>query len=190
MSSPSFRLAAVALLLATAACADRGATGPMPGAIAGRHDSASPVRFAHDADPFSPHREVTVDTIDLAGSTVAVPCGEDGYTEMMQMEGKIFVRTQDVRDEAGGFHSIVHSMPVGLRGIGLESGAEYRLSEHEHGNFNDNGMGRGSSYQIRLSWHAPALRARGTWVLTSHFTVNANGDLVRERSELRTECRA
>ena len=183
------RLAAVALFVLVAACSE-GSTGPKPGTL--RQAKASPkLMLAMNDDPFYPRREVVVDTIDLNGSYQAIPCGVDGdgpYTEMMAMEGIIVTRSQVIRDEAGGYHASSQWMPVGLRGIGLESGAEYRIAERENINFHSNAMGDGSSFRYVIKWHAPALGTRGTWEVMSHYTVNANGELVRESSAVRASC--
>jgi hypothetical protein len=189
MSRIHFRLAAVALVVLAAACSE-GSTGPKPGAVSQSKAVPKLMLAMHD-DPFDPRREVVVDTMDFTGSLQAIPCSNEtdgAYTELMEMEGLIITRSQVIRDEAGGYHYSSQWMPVGLRGIGVESGAEYRIAERENINFNSSTMRDGSTFRYVIRWSAPDLGTRGTWEVMSHYTVNANGELVRENSEVRVSC--
>lgn len=180
------RFAAVALLTLAAAC-DDSPTAPRPGDV--QANRASPKLMLGMDERVDPRREVRTEVYDLEGSRVMLPCGEDGYTEEIDMQGQIVVRYALVRDGAGGFHVTSQSMPVGLRGVGVESGAEYRIAEHEHLNFNGNVMNELGLFRLTIAFHAPAIGVRGTWVVTSRWVTNANGELVMERQALRAECR-
>ena len=134
-------------------------------------------------------REVIERIYDFTDALVAFPCG-DNYTEQVRMEGQIFERYTITRDESGGYHSLIHTMPIGLRGIGLTTGAEYRITQREHGVFHAGAMEQTqSSYQSLLRVSAPAIGLRASLVLGGKFVVNANGELVFERPILRADCR-
>jgi hypothetical protein len=173
------RAACTTLIVAAVAC-DRAPTSP----------AAAPVRdvpsLARDVNGVE--REVREQLSDFTDAIVAYPCG-DGYTEQIRLEGQVFTRFTVTRDASGGLHSLTQSMPVGLRGIGLSSGAEYNVTEREHGTFNQGAMGQTSStYKSFLNVHAPSLHVRGRLVLGGTFVVNANGELVFERPVLRADC--
>ena len=132
-------------------------------------------------------RELQEFLYDLSDSFVQFPCG-DGYTEVVRLEGQIYERWTVMRDAAGGLHASFHTMPVGLRGVGQESGAEYHISQRESGNFNETMMAVNSRYASKMNVHAPALGLRARLVLGGHYTINANGEVVVEREVLRAEC--
>lgn len=132
-------------------------------------------------------REVQETLYDLSDTFVRFPCG-DGYTEVVRLEGQVYERWTTVWDAAGGVHASLHTMPVGLRGVGLESGAEYRIAERESARFNQTPMAVNSRYELELDVHAPALGVRARLVLGGRYTINANGVVVVERERLRAEC--
>jgi hypothetical protein len=174
------RLACTTLIVATVAC-DRAPTSP----------AAAPIRDVPSLaarDVNGAEREVQERLSDFTDAIVAYPCG-DGYTEEIRLEGQVFTRYTITRDASGGLHSLTQSMPVGLRGIGLSSGAEYKVTEREHGTFNQGAMGQTTStYKSFLNLHAPSIHVRGRLVLGGTFVVNANGELVIERPVLRADC--
>jgi hypothetical protein len=182
-----FRLAAVALFALIAACSE-GSTGPKPHASAGKTDKASPKLMLAVQDGGAT-REVREEIYDLAGSVVMLPCGEHGATEEVAIEGKIFSKVQWISDAAGGLHITSSWMPIGIRGIGLESGAEYRISERENSVHNGTPMSATNAYRYTLNWQAQELGTRGTWTIESKVIVNANGEYVVERGEVSASCR-
>lgn len=181
------RLVAVALLTLAAACSDA-STAPRPADV--QADRASPkLMLGMDAGG-EPRRELTTDVYDLSGSLVQLPCGEDGYTEEIEMQGQIFASYALVRDAAGGLHVTAQWMPVGMRGVGVTSGAEYRVAEREHIAFNGNQMNALGIFRHTIDFHAPAIGVRGSWVVTGRWVTNANGEVVMERQGIHAECRA
>jgi hypothetical protein len=107
------------------------------------------------------------------------------------MEGQLFTRYTITRDASGGIHALTQSMPIGLRGIGLTSGAEYKITEREHGTFNQGAMGQtASTYKIFLNASAPSIHVRARLVAGGTFVVNANGQIVFERPVLRADCQS
>jgi hypothetical protein len=183
------RLAAALVTIVLAGACDRAPTAPAaaaPAALASFDDA-----LVLAADGQGAEREVREELFDLEGSLVSYPCGLDGgYTEQIALTGKVFMRLQTVDVPGGGFHVVVHSMPVGLSGVGLTSGATYRVVEREHIAFQSTPMATTSSYQSTLRFSAPEIGVHGRLVIGGRFTVDANGELVVERPILRGECRA
>jgi len=182
MSTMACRIASAAVLaVLVGACSDA-PTSPATG-------RQTPTSFPTSASA-AVERWVTENLYDYTGIEVSYPCGENGYTEFIRMEGKLFERFTTTVNPAGGFTSLIQSMPVGLRGVGLTTGAEYRITEREHGVFTSGSMGQTTSaYQHFLTISSPELGVRGTLVIGGTFTVNANGELITERPILRAQCR-
>jgi len=133
-------------------------------------------------------RDVEESLFDMSGSLVSISCADGRESELVALEGKVFERFTVLFTPAAGFHATYHTMPVGLRGTGAESGEEYRVKEQEHGSYTQSLMGNVGTYRqtlrltARTSGRSFALVARG------HYTINANGELVVERDGLATEC--
>ena len=178
MPTSPFRILPAALLAALLAACDvtpSSPTAPAAGAF-------SPTALAAGAV-----REVEENVYDLTDSFVQIPCG-DSYTEVVQLQGQIYERFTLLWDAKGGLHASLHTMPVGMRGVGMESGAEYRIAERETGVFNATPMSENSTYTLKLNVHAPALGVRARLVIGGRYVINANGELVVEREVLRAEC--
>jgi hypothetical protein len=79
-------------------------------------------------------------------------------------------------------------MPIGVRGVGETSGEEYRVREAEHATYSQKAGGATGSFRqtLRLAGRDSGRRFR--LVSFGHYAVNANGELVVDRSELRLEC--
>ena len=183
MNTTFFRTAAVALLATVASACDRAPTSPSSLVAAPR--TVSPSAISTDGA----EREIIERLSDFTDALVSFPCGDE-YTEQVRMEGAIFERYTITRDGSGGFHVLIHTMPVGLRGIGLTTGAEYSISAREHGVFNQGAMEQTvSSYQSRLVVSAPEIHLRAALVVGGMFVVNANGDVITDRPVLRSDCR-
>ena len=136
-------------------------------------------------------RSVREGFYDYDGSVVQLPCGPDGaYTEEIQLSGKIYVRQTTMFDASGGAHIVDHTMPVGLGGVGLTSGATYRISEREHLVFNSTATTGNSTYRLDLKFSAPEIGVRGRLVLGGHYTFNESAGIVVERPTLHGECTA
>jgi len=182
MYTTLYRITTVALLATVASACDRAPTSPSSLVAAQRTASLS-ANTTGGAE-----REIVERLSDFTDALVSFPCGDE-YTEQVRMEGAIFERYTITRDGSGGIHALIHTMPIGLRGIGLSTGAEYRISEREHGVFNQGAMEQTvSSYQSRLVVSAPEIHLRAALVVGGRFVVNANGELIIDRPVLRSEC--
>ena len=85
-------------------------------------------------------RTVEESLYDLSDSVFRFACSDDGEPlpidegEAVRLEGNIFERLSVLYDGAGGLHYTLDTMPVGMRGVGLTSGEEFRVSEKQpHG---------------------------------------------------------
>ena len=181
MSYTAFRggvSAAVLFLVAIAGACDRAPTSP----------ARTTVPAAASLAAGGIDRDVQEHLSDFTDAIVAYPCG-DGYTEQIRMEGKVFTRWTLTYDGSGRLHSLTHSMPIGLRGVGVSSGAEYKITEREHGTFNQGAMDQTTSvYKSFLNFSAPSIHARGRLILGGTFVVNANGEVIIERPTLQADC--
>ena len=79
-------------------------------------------------------------------------------------------------------------MPIGMGGVGLTTGADYRIAQTESSVFNT-AMGEAGYYQHSLRVSAPELRLQLRLVIGGRFTTNANGEVVVERPILRADCK-
>jgi hypothetical protein len=98
--------------------------------------------IGHDALPAqgnsSGSERTLVETLyDRSGSIFMFACTADGEPlpidegEPVAIEGQVFERLMFVTDAAGGLHYTLKTMPVGLRGVGLISGEEFRVVENQ-----------------------------------------------------------
>jgi hypothetical protein len=183
MSSMTCRIATAAMLVAILSACNDAPTAPA-------RDALAPSAPALTASATSgAERWIEEDIYDLTGALVAYPCGESGYTEQILMEGKVFVRYTLTWDGAGGIHALTHSMPIGLRGVGQTTGAEYRVTEREHGTFNQGEMGQTlGTYQSVLRIASQELGLRGRLTLGGTYVINANGEWIFDRPILRADC--
>ena len=147
--------------------------------------SAAATSLAENGD--GAWREVTEDLYDLSDVVVSFPCG-DGFTEDIKMRGQLFWRSTVTVDGAGGLHTVLHTMPIGMGGVGLTTGADYRIAQTESSVFNT-AMGEAGYYQHSLRVSAPELRLQLRLVIGGRFTTNANGAVVVERPILRADCK-
>ena len=138
--------AAAALLLG--ACADLPTASPATGAprldVAGDNGA---LRYTYDE-----LYEFTGD------SYVQFTCFDGTESEPVQLFGQIFERYTFMRTPSGQLQYVSSTMPVGLYGVGLESGQEYRVVEREQSSvhYDEDGKGGGSLHETI------SLRARDT----------------------------
>ena len=120
---------------------------------------------------------------DMSGSSYAIECQDGQLTELVALQGRIFERWTLLYNASGGIHLGYHTMPVGLVGVGTESGEEYRVKEQEHGSFRQTLMGATGSYRQSLRLQSRTSARSFEMVVRGHYTVNANGEIavVREK---------
>ena len=118
-----------------------------------------------------------------------IECADGSASELVRLEGMIFERTTYLKDATGAYHVTRHTMPIGVRGVGEQSGEEYRVREADQGTYNQTAMGATGSFRQTLVLVGRDSGSSFRMVFFGSYAVNANGELVVDRSELRLECR-
>ena len=179
LSRPN-RIPLLAAVLMLAAC-ERSATPTAP-AIPGAIPSAA------QSAAGGAERSVDVRVFDVTGSLIGVECTDGRLSELVELEGQIFERFTVVSNPAGGFHAVYHTMPIGLRGTGAESGEEFRVKWHDHGSFGQTTMGLVGTYRQVLELVSSTSGREFSLIVRGHYTINANGQIVVEREKLAADC--
>jgi hypothetical protein len=117
-----------------------------------------------------------------------IECEDGTASELVQLEGQIYERTVYLTDATGAYHVTRHTMPIGLRGVGETSGEEYRVRQAERGTYNQTATGATGSFRQTLRLVGRESGSSFLLAFYGHYAVNANGELVVDRSELRLEC--
>jgi hypothetical protein len=125
---------------------------------------------------------------DLQGSEVYVECSDGSVSEPVSLTGKIFERFTVVFDPAEGQHSVYHTMPVGLAGVGSVSGEEFRVSWRDHGVSSQTPMAMVNSYRHTLQFAGRTSGRRFGLVVQGHYTLDANGEVTVGREKLLADC--
>ena len=125
---------------------------------------------------------------DLEGSEVSVECGDGTVSEPVTLTGKIFERFSVVLDAAEGEHTVYHTMPVGLTGVGSVSGEEFRVKVLDHGISRQTTKVVGGSYRQTLRFVGRTSGRSFGLVLSGHYAINANGEVVVSREKVVAEC--
>ena len=169
------RTSLVAVVLIAAACdsSDKNPTGPLP---------ASAQLNSGGADRYIDER-----FYDLSDSYTAIECNDGRASELVALQGQIFERFTFQYNPGGNVHVSVHTMPVGVKGVGAESGEEYRVKEQESAVYNSQ-MGAVGSYRQILKLVNLESRLKYSLVGGGHYTINANGEISVERDKLILKC--
>jgi hypothetical protein len=136
-------------------------------------------------------RRVEKEVYDLEGEILHFFCvvdGEDIVTEPILMRGQIVERFLLLELPSGGYHTQFRVSSMGLGGTGVESGAEYTVTDRYHGISNQSTMRDGGSYQVAFRVASKELGKSMNLVYRGHFSVNANGELVVERETAKEDC--
>src|SRR5262249_48987246 len=78
---------------------------------------------------------------DLTGSQTSIECDDGRSSELVALDGKVYERIVEVTLPSGALRTVFQTMPVGLRGTGVESGEEYRVTERDFGSYHQSLMG-------------------------------------------------
>jgi len=167
-------------LVALAACKDSAMpTAPAP---------VAPISTAAKSSTQGAERSVDERLFDVAGSLIGVECAGGRLSELVELQGQIFERFTVVANPAGGFHAVYHTMPIGLRGTGAESGEEFRVKWQDHGSFGQTTMGLVGTYRQVLKLVGITSGRAFSLIVKGHYTINANGQIVVERERLAADC--
>lgn len=176
MSSHTRRIGLVAFAFILAAC-DGQPTAPASASI------ATPTSVASSVE-----RTVESYISSFDGVLAGFIC-EDGTTsELVALEGQLFTRNTVTLNPVGTYHVTSHAMPIGLRGVGVETGQEYRVKEQEHMAVTQ--AETGYSGTLRNVFVLTGRESMETFKLVtiSRYVVTPQGELVIERQKERWEC--
>ena len=176
MLSSAHRIPLFVAVIALAACDSSAGPTAVPNSRAERQAGAlSSVGGAE--------RIVEESLYDMSGSYYAIECQDGQLSELVALQGQIFERWTLLYNASGGIHLGYHTMPVGLTGVGTESGEEYRVKEQEHGSFRQTLMGATGTYRQSLRLQSRTSERSFAMIVRGHYTVNANGEIAVEREE-------
>ena len=163
------------------------ASEPRPSFLDAAHDGQQAASAAQ--------RTVQESLYDLSDSVFRFACSDDGELlpidegEAVRMEGKIFERLSVLYDGAGGYHYMLDTMPVGMRGIGLTSGEEFRVSESSHTVANNRLAGGVGAYRQTLKMVGRDTQRTFWLVAYGNYVISAEGLIRTSRDVLRLECK-
>src|SRR5688572_25762819 len=176
--APLTSFAALAAILTLAAC-DAAPT------ESSKSPASSPaIALASNATGSGAERVVWEALYDQEGSEVSVVCSDDTQSEPVILSGKIFERFTVVFPPTGGQHTVYHTMPVGLSGMGSVSGEPFRVKARDHGCFVQTTMTGGGSYRQTLSFVGRTSGRSFGLVVRGHIRINANGEVVVDREKV------
>jgi hypothetical protein len=140
-------------------------------------------------------RSVYESLYDMAGSYFVFACSPAGdplpidQGELVLMEGKIFERITLLQKGNGEYQYKEHTMPVGLRGVGVDSGEEFRVTERDQLVSNQLLAGGSGMYRQELKLVGTETQ-RTFWMVTSGFYhINSDGEATVVRNKERIVCR-
>ena len=177
-------LAAASLLLA--ACADSPPQPPDTGARATAAVAASAAT-----------RQVEEHVVDLSDSYFLFGCTADGAVaedptdgELVRMDGQMLVREVFMRDAAGNHHFTVHTTPIGMRGVGVASGEEFRVTERQIGGAIQRTAMLAGHYRTVQAFVGLDTGRRFSLVTAGHYTVGPDDVPVVTRDATTLSCRS
>jgi len=132
---------------------------------------------------------------DLSDSLYSFPCSDDGEPvpeedgELIEVEGQVYERMTLHTDSAEGLHYSVNTMPVGIHGVGLVSGEEFRIKEDSLTIARQRLTGLSGSYRDTFKLVGKDTRRTYWLVSKGHYVIAADGTVKVSRDSLTTECR-
>jgi hypothetical protein len=117
-----------------------------------------------------------------------VPCAMGGAGESIVLYGVMHEVYHTTLDGNGGFHAKMHTQPQRLSGTGLTSGDKYQGTGVTQDSFNGK---VGETYTFVNNYRMIGQGPGNNLLIhvTSHYTVNANGDVTAEVDNIRIDCK-
>ena len=119
------------------------------------------------------------------------PCGNGGAGELITFSGTIHIVSRTTVDVQGGAHITLRSNVQGAEGVGQTTGDVYRGTGMSSSvtNTNPGGLPYTGTFvnNFRLIGQGPGTSLHVHEVV--HFTINENGELTAEVTNVSTECR-
>jgi hypothetical protein len=132
---------------------------------------------------------------DMSGSFYTFACSDDGEAlpqdegEPIEIEGHIYERISVLYDGKGEFHYNLNTMPVGLRGVGVSSGEEFRVRESDLIIANQRLEGGTGRFREQLKLVGRDTHRTFILVASGHYLIAADGTVKTSRESFSTECR-
>ena len=115
--------------------------------------------------------------------------GFSSPNELIAIEGLIYERLVSLIDGTGRLHYNMSTMPVGLRGVGVTSGEEFRIKETYHAGGSQRLAGGTGSYRGQLKMVGKDTH-RTFWLMYSgHYNIAPDGTVRVSRDRLSSVCR-
>jgi len=133
-------------------------------------------------------RSVEINVYDMEDVYFQAECEDGTVSELVAMTGAIEERITMHTDGSGTLHMKVNTKSRGLSGTGVSSGEDYRARERTVASYQQADAGSMGSYRqdFRLVGRRTGVEHR--LVVRGNYTLDANGDVVRDRSTVRMEC--
>jgi primosomal replication protein N len=179
MSRTTFRIAPVALLLASMAACNGTGTEPVTSP-----DPDVEAQFAQGGAD----RQVMEAVFDLTGALVSFSCDDVTYSELIRLEGSVQERWAVSITPSGVMHVKLSTKAIDLSGTGMETGDHYQVEEREHAVFHETSMRSGGSLQRAIGLRNTRTGAFIEVVDRFHVNINANGELVVDRDSREVSC--
>ncbi len=110
--------------------------------------------------------------------------------EALAITGELRITTMMVVGASGGIHARFTLVPVKVRGVGLTSGITYKAVGGERDTFTSAANGAfTANFTSMFNLVSQGSTGNLQVFMNSHFTVNANGEVMVERFNVRAECR-
>ena len=140
-------------------------------------------------------RTVQETLYDFSDSFYAFACSDDGELlpetdgELIELEGHLYERITYQTDAAGGIHFLLNTMPVGIRGVGVDSGEAFRIRESEFFVASQRLAGNVGSFRQEVNLTGRDTHRSYSLVSRGHYVIGADGTITISRERLERECR-
>lgn len=125
---------------------------------------------------------------DLSDVFAGIICDDGTESELIALQGQVYERWQTVFTPVGDVHSVVTTMPIDVKGIGTETGEEYRVTYHDVGAWNQRETGYAGGYRSVTKFVGVDSRVEFSIITMGRLVVNANGEYVVDRHTETGEC--
>jgi len=132
---------------------------------------------------------------DFSDSFYTFACSDNGELlpdtdgERIDLEGYLYERITYQTDAAEGVHFRLNTMPVGLRGVGVDSGEEFRIRESEFFVASQRLTGNVGSFRQEVKLTGQDTHRTYSLVSRGHYVIGADGTIKVSRESLERECR-
>ena len=157
--------------------------------------SAGAVNATQEQASNGAERTVFEALYDQSDSFYVFPCSEEGEVipesdgELIDMEGQIYERLVFLIDGTHEYHYQMRIMPVGLRGVGVTSGEEFRVTEADQRIGSQRLAGGTGSYRGHLKMIGKETRRTFWMTYGGHYNIAPDGTVKISRDDLSAECR-